>query len=509
MSYHLIDLVQSLDNPRLLVLGDLILDRYLWGNAERISQEAPVILLREEKKELRLGGAANVAQMIRGLDAQVTLAGVVGQDVEGEQIRELLKSHGISCAAIIEDKERPTTLKERIIGKAQHRHPHQMMRIDREVRDPLGKIAKAKLWDRLIPAIEHHDAILISDYAKGVCDEETVQRVVEIARLSGKQVIVDPASIHDYRMYRGVTAMTPNRVETGKAAGIEVNTIDDAFRAGRKLVEELNMDRIFVTLDKDGIAVVEASGECSHHPTRFREVYDITGAGDMVLAMIGVGAAAGWTAPELAKLANIAGGLEVEQIGVVPISRPEIVADLIREGHGLDTKVYEPTLLGLHLDARRRMKQKIVFTNGCFDVLHIGHVSYLNEAARLGDCLVVAINSDESVRSLGKAPDRPIFPAEQRAAMLAALECVDYVTVYNESTPHQVLEKIRPDVLVKGGTYQLNEVVGREIVTGYGGEVKVLQEVPGISSTNILKRMRGEPSVLPFPKPDMPLRKAS
>ncbi len=521
MSYQLIDLVQSLDNPRLLVLGDLILDRYLWGNAERISQEAPVILLREEKQELRLGGAANVAQMIRGLDAHVTLAGVVGADVEGEQMCALLKEQGISCEAIIVDQERPTTCKERIIGKAQHRHPHQMLRIDRETRGPLSSIAKSKLWDRLIPAIEEHDAILISDYAKGVCDEQTLERVVQIARLMNKPVIVDPASIHDYRMYRGVTAMTPNRVETGKAADMEIKTIEDAFEAGRRLVKKLSMDRIFVTLDKDGIAIVESNGQCEHFPTRLREVYDITGAGDMVLAMIGVGAAAGWDAPVLAKLANVAGGLEVEQVGVVAISRPEIVADLVRDGHGRDNKVYADHLLTLHLDARRRMKQKIVLTNGCFDVLHIGHVSYLKEAASLGDCLVVAINSDESVRSLGKGTDRPIFAQEQRATMLAALECVDYVLIYGESTPHRVLELVRPDILVKGGTYRLDEVVGREIVQAYGGQVRVLQEIPGVSSTTILSRLRGEhvsadesmPATIPLPglpaqSDPLPLKKA-
>ena len=220
MSYHLIDLVQGLGTPRILVLGDLILDRYLWGNAERISQEAPVILLREEQQEIRLGGAANVANMLRGLSARVTMAGVVGNDRDGEDILQALAARGVDCSGILVDHTRPTTVKQRLIGHAQHRHPHQMLRIDRESREPLESLYATQLLDRVVSQISQHDAILISDYAKGVCTPEVLRRVIDVARDAGVPTLVDPAPTDDYRHYAGATAMTPNRTETGKATGM-------------------------------------------------------------------------------------------------------------------------------------------------------------------------------------------------------------------------------------------------------------------------------------------------
>lgn len=499
MSYHLIDLVQSLGTPRILVLGDLILDRYLWGNAERISQEAPVILLREEQQEIRLGGAANVANMLRGLQAEVTMAGVIGRDRDGEDVIQELTAKGVDCSGVLTDHTRPTTVKQRMIGHAQHRHPHQMLRIDRESREPLETLYATQLLDRIIAQIPQHDALLISDYAKGVCTPEVLRRVIEVARDADVPVIVDPAPTDDYSIYSGATAMTPNRTETGKATGRTLKNYNDAYAAGQQLVDQLGLDRIFVTLDKDGVAVVRKDGSREAFPTRQREVYDITGAGDMVLATIGLGAAARWDDRDLARMANVSGGLEVEQVGVVCLSRDELVADLLLERNADDQKTSSTLSVARHLQARKQLGQKIVLTNGCFDVLHIGHVSYLKQAAALGDCLVVAINSDDSVRRLGKASDRPIFPAEQRAEMLASLECVDYVVVFDEDTPHQVLTELRPDVLVKGGTYSPEQIVGREIVLSYGGEVKALGETPGVSTTTILARLRGESPTIPMP----------
>ncbi len=517
MSYHLIDQIQSLGTPRILVLGDLILDRYLWGNAERISQEAPVILLREEEQELRLGGAANVANMLRGLQAEVTMAGVVGDDRDGEDVLAALNAVGVDCSAILTDRTRPTTVKQRMIGYAQHRHPHQMLRIDRESRQPLELMYATQLMDRVISTISKHDAVLISDYAKGVCTPEVLRRVIDVARDAGVPVIVDPAPTDDYSIYRGATAMTPNRTETGKATGGRtLKNYDDAFAAGKSLVEQLELDLIFVTLDKDGVAVVRKDGSQEAFPTRQRKVYDVVGAGDMVLSAIGLSAAARWEDVDMAKLSNIAGGLEVEQVGVVCLSRDELVQDLFLDRSRNEQKSCEVEIVKRHLESRRHLGQKIVLTNGCFDVLHIGHVSYLKQAAQLGDCLVVAINSDESVRKLDKAADRPIFPELQRAEMLASLECVDYVVVFGEETPHAILESLRPDVLVKGGTYTPDQIVGREIVLGYGGEVKVLGETPGVSTTEILARMRGDRATIPHPsttstattKTDQSVRKA-
>ena len=494
MSYHLIDIVQRLGEPRILVLGDLILDRYIWGEADRISQEAPVILLREERQEHRLGGAANVANMLRGLEAEVTMAGVVGTDIDGQQVRDELEHVGVDCGCLIDDQSRPTTVKERYLGRAQHRHPYQMLRVDREIRTPLNDEVSLQLLNALLPILSDHDAVVVSDYAKGVCTPDVVSQLIAACRKRDLPVIVDPSSSGDCDHYKGATAVTPNRLETKRITGREVKTADDAFAAGRDLCAQLNLDYAFVTLDSDGIAVINADGSSQLLPTRKREVYDITGAGDMVLASIGIGAAAGLTPEDLARLANVAGGLEVEQIGVVTISRQEILADLMSGGRSSDSKLCSLDELCRQIQARRKLGQKIVMTNGCFDVLHIGHVSYLQQAAREGDCLIVAVNSDESVRQLGKDPDRPIFEESHRVAMLAALESVDYVVSFSEETPCAVLESIKPDVLVKGGTYSLDEIVGRELVESYGGEVKALGVIPGISTTHILDRLRGKSS---------------
>jgi D-beta-D-heptose 7-phosphate kinase / D-beta-D-heptose 1-phosphate adenosyltransferase len=491
MSYHLINLLQELGRPKVLVLGDLILDRYTWGDAERVSQEAPVILLREERREARLGGAANVANMLRGLEADVTLAGVVGDDRDGRELREELERSGVDCGCLLVDSERPTTVKERFIGRAQQRHPHQILRVDREVRLPLGAAQTRELLADVLAAIPAHQAVLVSEYGKGVCTPEICRRVIEAARQARIPVIVDPSSSGDCRNFVGATAVTPNRLETKRATGRAINSIDDAIAAGRRLCAELRLDHAYITLDSDGIVVAQSNGSAEHLPTRKREVYDITGAGDMVLATIGLGAAAGIAPFDLARLANVAGGLEVEQIGVVPITRQQILVDLFAGERSTADKVCTLDVLERHVAARRRLGKRIVLTNGCFDLLHVGHVTYLQQAAREGDCLIVAINSDESVRQLGKGADRPIFNEQQRAAMLAALEAVDYVTIFEESTPHALLSRLKPDLLVKGGTYAPHEIVGRKLVEAYGGQAKALGEVPGISTTLVLKQVRG------------------
>jgi D-beta-D-heptose 7-phosphate kinase/D-beta-D-heptose 1-phosphate adenosyltransferase len=384
----------------------LILDRYIFGDAERVSQEAPVILLRQDKQEIRLGGAANVANMLRGLGARATLSGVVGADADGACLRAELQAAGVDCGPLVTDVSRPTTVKERYIGRAQQRHQHQMLRVDREVRHPLDAATSQQLLDALLPIIPDHQAVLVSDYAKGVCTPEVLERVIATARAAGIPVIVDPYPGEDYRYYRGATAVTPNRLETKRATGREIKTADDAFAAGRTLCAKLELDCAFVTLDSDGIALVMADGQAELLPTRKREVYDITGAGDMVLATIGVGMAAGVAPHDIGRLANVAGGLEVEQIGVVAISRDEILADLLSSGsHKHGEKVCGRQELLRQVNARRRLGQRIVFTNGCFDLLHVGHVTSLQQAAAEGDCLIVAINSDSSVKQLNKGPD--------------------------------------------------------------------------------------------------------
>jgi D-beta-D-heptose 7-phosphate kinase/D-beta-D-heptose 1-phosphate adenosyltransferase len=498
------DLLAAFDrlgHPRVLVVGDLILDRYTFGDAERVSQEAPVILLRAEQREARLGGAANVCNMLRGLEAVVTCAGVVGHDRDGELVEQLLDGVGVDTSAVLGDASRPTTVKERFIGRAQGRHPHQMLRVDSEVRESIAPPLEQRLLGLLLGRLSSFDVVLVSDYSKGVCTLSLLQKIIDRARDVGVPVLVDPIRSHDYSRYRGATSMTPNRLEAEMATGIRIETAADAFRAARKLRDDLQLELGIVTLDRDGMALVDRDGTASVFPTRPRAVYDITGAGDMALAMIGVALAAKTAPPVALQLANVAAGLEVEKIGVAVIPCEEVRQRIVDEmrtaecelrpakAQARQEKVLQLDRLAAVVAEHKRAGRKIVFTNGCFDLLHVGHVSYLAEARALGDLLVVGLNSDASVRRL-KGQTRPVIGERDRATMLAALEVVDHVVVFNEPTPHRLLERLRPDVLVKGGTYQPNEVVGHEVVTAYGGEVCVVGLVDGVSTTKIVASLQ-------------------
>ncbi|HEY5311210.1 MAG TPA: D-glycero-beta-D-manno-heptose 1-phosphate adenylyltransferase [Pirellulales bacterium] len=488
-STDLIAVLERLRRPRVLVLGDLILDRYTWGDAERISQEAPVIVLHTDRRESRLGGAGNVCQMLRGLEAEVTCLGLVGDDADGQSLCGLLDQWHVKREALLVDPGRPTTSKERFIGRAQGRHPHQILRVDCEQRAPLERQLQERLIARLPELVRQHDIVLISDYDKGVCTPEVLRAAIDAGRSAGKRVLVDPIRGEDYSRYRGATAMTPNRTEAGLATGIKISSIDDAYRAGRKLCRDLDLQLAIVTLDRDGMALVHADGRAAAFPTQPRAVYDITGAGDMVLATIGVALASDLSAEDAVRLGNVAGGLEVEKVGVAVIPRAEIRARLLADRPQQSDKLVDLEQLALLVEAHRAAGQRIVLTNGCFDLLHVGHIHYLQEAARLGDVLVVALNDDASVLRL-KGPGRPVIGEQQRAAILAALGCVNYVVMFDEDTPLALLQRLQPDVLVKGGTYAPDEVVGHELVKSYGGQVHVTRLVEGISTSGLLASFR-------------------
>jgi len=485
-SVELLNVFNGLAAPRVLVLGDLILDRYTHGDAERVSQEAPILVLRAEQREERLGGAANVSHMLRGLEASVSCAGVVGDDEAGVAVGKLLNEVGVATELLLTDPSRPTTVKERFIGRVAGLRPGQILRVDHEVRDPLEKDLVDSLVRRIEIAIHDFDVVLISDYAKGFCTPALTQAVIAAARKAGKPVLVDPQRGGDYRQYRNATLLKPNRLETELAIGRKVATPDDAIEAGRKMCIELDLDLVVITLDRQGMALMTRDGAGELFPTRARSIYDITGAGDMVLAMLGAAIGGGTTAAEAVQLANIAAGLEVEQPGVAVIHKSEIRAELTRETHTCNTKIVSADEAGTRAAEHRCLGKRVVFTNGCFDLLHVGHVTYLAAAAAHGDVLIVGMNSDASVRRL-KGELRPIITQTDRAAVLAALACVDYVVIFDEDTPHNLLHTIRPEVLIKGGTYSVDEVVGKEIVEAYGGQVRVVGAIDGISTTRIIE----------------------
>jgi D-beta-D-heptose 7-phosphate kinase/D-beta-D-heptose 1-phosphate adenosyltransferase len=500
MSADLIEVVEKLGQPQVLVVGDVMLDRYVWGDAERISQEAPVILLHADKREERLGGASNVATMLSVLGARVALAGVVGNDSDGSRIRQMLLDRDIEHECILTDPGRPSTVKERYMGRAQQKHPQQMLRVDYEVREPLSATLEHKLMEALESQIRRADIVLISDYDKGVCTPILTQHVIAASRQFGKRILVDPIRCqtneepHTYRKYQNCSAIKLNRLEAGLAAGRVVKSSEDAMDAGRFLLDTFGLEAAVVSLDKDGMVLVHGDGRRQVFPTRQRQVYDITGAGDMVLSIMGMALAAGADFEQAVRLANVAGGLEVEKIGVVPITWEEILADLqvserpTQSAPAHAAKVVSRRALLQELENCRRAGRRIAFTNGCFDILHAGHVQYLQEARAQADVLVVGLNSDDSVSRL-KGPHRPINPEAARADVLAGLSAVDYIALFDELTPLDLVTAVRPDVLVKGADYRKEQVVGAEFVESYGGRVHLAALKAGYSTTNLAQKM--------------------
>jgi D-beta-D-heptose 7-phosphate kinase/D-beta-D-heptose 1-phosphate adenosyltransferase len=481
--------LDRLGHPRLLVVGDLMLDRYTWGNTDRISPEAPVPILRADDQDDRLGGAAVVAQLLRGLEAEVTCAGMVGADAAGETVLRLLDESGIMRDNVLRDLGRPTTVKERFMGRSAGKYGQQILRVDREMCEPMSASQERQFCDALIGKVGSYDAVLISDYAKGVCTPAICRALIAAARLAGIPAIVDPARIADYSRYKGASLIKPNRAEGTLATGIQIANPGDAFEAAIKLCRDLDVQLAIVTLDRDGIACASRQGDLRLFETRSKSVCDITGAGDMVLAMIGLMLSGHASPTEAIHLANKAAGMEVERLGVAVIPR-----SAIRDALEADVSAFPQKILSLHdlvsrAECHRANGKQIVFTNGCFDLLHVGHAYCLRQAAELGDILIVGVNSDASVRRL-KGKNRPIIGEADRAAMLAALADVDYVVLFDEDTPLELVRSIRPNVLVKGGAYSPQDIVGREIVEAYGGVVRVTSDINGVSTTRLLATMQ-------------------
>lgn len=488
MSAPLVSLLRSPLRPRMLVFGDVILDRYLWGNVNRISPEAPIPLLRVVRQEDRLGGAGSVASMLSALDCRPVLAAVIGDDAEAALVAEMVQRLGIDAALQVVPG-RPTTVKQRFLGLAQTRHAQQMMRVDREEDGPVPPAQTEALLQSALAQLPGCQVAIISDYNKGACGGDVAPRLIEAAKRLGVRVIADPVPGADYRKYAGCACITPNRLEAGLALGTTIRSTAEGLDAARKLLD-FGVEAAIVTLDRDGMAYASQCGAKGLFPVRARQVYDITGAGDMAISAIGFALAGGLDYPQILELANLAGGLEVERLGVTPLTRAELLAELQSGGGAAEDKVVTLAELQQHLARRRQAGQRIVMTNGCFDLLHPGHVQSLAEARRLGDCLVVGLNSDRSVRAL-KGPTRPVIDEVGRAQMLAALTAVDYVIVFDDSSVAPLVEQLRPDVLAKAAQYRAEEVVGHEIVTSYGGQVALLGMHGNYSTTALVKKAQG------------------
>ena len=469
---------------KLLVIGDLMIDEYLWGDVERISAEAPVQVVSVTHGEDNLGGSGNVINNLVALGAHVAAAGVVGTGADGNLVLQKFKKLGVDARGVIQDAERPTTRKTRVIAGHQH-----VLRIDRETKKDISPSVLKALVQQSNEIIPKVDVVLVSDYGKGVITRSLLKQLIATAKKHAKIIIVDPKGL-DYTKYAGVNIITPNKKEAGLAQGIEIIDESTLLEVGKGILAKTGIDKVLITLGKDGMILIE-----NHKPpyiikAEARQVYDVSGAGDTVIASLGLGLASGLPLEEAIALANTAAGLVVGKVGTATITQAEL--------QNAFTKFFDiSTLKQVELDdinglANNLKKQgkKIVLANGCFDLLHAGHIMFFSAAKQRGDVLVVALDDDDSVIKL-KGPGRPVIRAKERLKIISALDVVDYVVIFSTGELKDLIETLRPDVLAKGSNYKTEEVYGHEIVEGLGGRVVLIPVSEDISSTRIINDIKG------------------
>jgi D-beta-D-heptose 7-phosphate kinase/D-beta-D-heptose 1-phosphate adenosyltransferase len=474
-------------NVPVLVVGDVMLDQYVWGEVARISPEAPVPIVRATMRDERPGGAANVAMNLAGLGASVTLVGFGGGDREQAALESLVAEQGVE-PRLTKVPVVPTTTKLRILSGHQ-----QMMRVDSESTQRFSAQDYRQLLSSAVDALGSCAVVILSDYAKGVLTDDICQSVIQQARRLQIPVLVDP-KVSDFARYRGATCICPNRKELSLATGRPAADLSELLAAGQQLVRSLDVEFMPVTLGENGITVLRHDSS-QHLPAVVRQVFDVSGAGDTVIAVLALATASHVPIEIAAQLANLGAGIVVGKAGTAPITKAELIGALAeRAPLAMQEKVLSLDHLIARLTAWKNNGERIVFTNGCFDILHIGHISLLEEARRKGDRLIVGLNSDSSVRTL-KGLMRPIVGERERAHVLAALSAVDAVVVFAEATPLRLIEAIRPDVLVKGGDYTRDSVVGSHEVLAWGGRVELIPLREGISTSRLIASAAAPPAI--------------
>jgi|UniRef100_A0A7C3WI19 D-beta-D-heptose 7-phosphate kinase/D-beta-D-heptose 1-phosphate adenosyltransferase len=467
---------------RLLVAGDFMLDEYIWGKVGRISPEAPVVVVQVERETWTLGGAGNVVHNLAALGAQVEVVGLTGDDHPGCLLREELRRLQVEARGLLSDPTRLTTRKTRVVGDHQ-----QVVRIDRETLRPAGPDFLEAALTYCRERLPRLNALVLSDYGKGALVPELTREIIRLARAAGLPVVVDPKG-NDYAAYAGATVVTPNQKELAEAVGRPLSGQAEVEAHGQALRERLDLEALLVTQGASGMTLLRREGVLRIPARTPREVFDVSGAGDTVVAVLALGLAAGLDLVDAAALANLAGGVVVTKKGTAPVLRREIEQELRAPMHQRE-KIVTLQDLKFIIPHLRAQGKKIVFTNGCFDLLHAGHIKFLEDSRRLGDVLVVALDTDASVRRI-KGEGRPVIGAEQRLHMLAALTAVDYVTLFDSEQLSEILEALRPDLLTKGSNFPEEKVAGREIVTSYGGRVALVPITDPVSITGLINRIR-------------------
>jgi D-beta-D-heptose 7-phosphate kinase/D-beta-D-heptose 1-phosphate adenosyltransferase len=490
MSTPLIEIVEKLHGRRVVLVGDFMLDRYVFGSAGRISPEAPIPVLTFTREESRLGGAGFVLAGLVALGAQVRAVGVVGDDAAGRELTRRVVDLGADADAegIVVTNDRPTVAKTRLLGSSDDRTPHQMLRLDVENAGPISDAVADRIVARATEALDGADVLCLEDYNKGVLTPSVCQRLIKVARDRGTPVFVDPARLADYGKYRGATMLKPNRPETERATGFPTKTPGGLKSAADKLLTDLDLDAVVITLNEKGCYLATREGERSTLASRPRPVADGTGAGDMVLVALCLARAAGASWRDAAALSNVVGGIEVEKLGCVPVTNDEVIADLLAEHHEHAGKQRALDALCPELARHRAAGRTIVFTNGCFDLIHLGHIKYFQFAKAQGDLLVVGVNTDAGIRRL-KGSKRPIINEQDRISVLEELESIDYLVRFDDDTPIRLIEAIKPDVLVKGADYTKEQVVGWDLVEASGGRVALAPLIDGRSTSAVIQRI--------------------
>ena len=474
---------------RVLVVGDMMIDEYLWGEVERISPEAPVQIVSVTRDTTTLGGAGNVVNNLVALGAKVSVASVIGsgESAEGSLLLGLFNDLGVDTSGLIQEATRPTTKKTRILAGHQH-----VLRIDRETKQEISDEHVDEMIRFVRERIDTFDVVLVSDYGKGLLRKDLLRQLIDVANQNEKTIIVDPKGI-DFRKYAGATAITPNKREASLAAGAEI--VDDVslMRAGEKLLEGIPVQRVLISCGKDGMVLFERGSKPHKISAEARQVFDVSGAGDTVVAVLGLGLASGGSFKEAAALANMAAGIVVGKVGTATVSRGELERFLEVSARGLAAKHKTLPDLASIAERLRAEGKTIVMTNGCFDLLHVGHIRLLSESKAMGDVLIVAIDDDKSVKAL-KGEGRPIIGVHERLRIISALDSVDFVTLFSTGELEQVIEAVQPDILTKGSNYTTDTVLGRHIVERSGGRVVLIPITESISSSSIIDQIKGKTS---------------
>lgn len=476
--------IDALSRSRILCVGDLMLDRYVYGVVDRTSPEAPIPVLSVEKESVMLGGAGNVVRNIVALGASAYLVSVVGDDEVGRELTTMVGAEASVEPYLLVERDRPSTVKIRFIAAGQ-----QLLRTDRETTQPIAGPCQQNVLRVATDSLTACDAVILSDYRKGVMTNEILTALIGRARAAEKPLVVDPKG-RDFTRYRGATAITPNRRELAEETGRPTETEEDIVAAAREVIERCDVEALLVTRSQEGISLVGCQGEVAHLPAHAKKVFDVSGAGDTVVATFASALGQGIPMVAAAALANAAAGVAVGKTGTATVEPWELLRALhVAAGPAPESKIRSLAgALEVATEWRRR-GARIGFTNGCFDLIHPGHVSLLRSAKAHCDQLIVGLNSDESVRRL-KGPDRPVQLEGARAEVLASLEMVDLVTVFGEETPMRLIESLKPDVLIKGADYTLDQVVGADFVQGYGGKVVLVPLAPEHSTSRTIAKLR-------------------